>query len=254
MTTTANLGLSLPESNDYADISVLNANFQKLDTVVSAAKSAEEYNAAGTYAVGDYCTKDGKLYKCTTAITAAEAWNAAHWAETTVGGEFAALYTALAGKAAANHSHTPAQIGAAAAAHNHDASAITSGILSAARGGTGVSSLAALATALGAARIASGSYTGTGTYGSEGPCVVRFDFQAKLFVVRRRDFASGLIDSYIPLIFNYPSMNGGFCVQSTSKRIIVSWDGNYQVSWYSPDDYYSQHNISGMIYDWVAIG
>lgn len=94
MTTTANLGLSLPESNDYADISVLNANFQKLDTVVSAAKSAEEYNAAGTYAVGDYCTKDGKLYKCTTAITAAEAWNAAHWAETTIGAELEAMLTA----------------------------------------------------------------------------------------------------------------------------------------------------------------
>ncbi|MET0017904.1 hypothetical protein [Oscillibacter sp.] len=123
MTTTANLGLNLPEGSDYADIAVLNANFQKLDTVVSAAKSAEEYDPAATYAVGAYRTKDGKLYKCTTAITAAEAWTAGHWTETSVGAEIAAAYTALGGKAAAVHAAnhatggsdplTPAQLGAA---------------------------------------------------------------------------------------------------------------------------------------------
>ena len=95
MTTTANLGLNLPEGSDYADIAALNANFQKLDSVVSAAKSAEEYDPAATYAVGAYGTKDGKLYRCTTAITAAEAWNAAHWTETSVGAEIAAAYAAL---------------------------------------------------------------------------------------------------------------------------------------------------------------
>ena len=46
-----------------------------------------------TYAVGDYCTKDGKFYVCKTAITGSgENWTAAHWTETTVG-------AALAGKA-----------------------------------------------------------------------------------------------------------------------------------------------------------
>ena len=105
MNTTANLGLSLPEGSDYADIAALDANFQKLDAVVLAAKSAEEYDTAATYAVGVYRTKDGKLYRCTTAITAAEAWNAAHWAETSVGQE-------LTGKAALNHTHTASQVGA----------------------------------------------------------------------------------------------------------------------------------------------
>jgi len=116
MTTTANLGLNLPEGNDYADIAALTANFQKLDTVVSAAKSAEEYDPAATYAVGAYQTKDGKLYKCTTAITVAEAWTAAHWTETSVGAELAAAYTALTahtGNTSNPHGVTPAQIGAA---------------------------------------------------------------------------------------------------------------------------------------------
>ena len=42
------------------------------------------YSETATYAVGDAVTHDGKLYKCSVAITTAEAWTAAHWTETTV--------------------------------------------------------------------------------------------------------------------------------------------------------------------------
>ena len=38
-----------------------------------------EYSPSGIYAVGDYCMHDGTLYRCTTAISTAEAWNASHW-------------------------------------------------------------------------------------------------------------------------------------------------------------------------------
>lgn len=65
----------------------------------AALTSAAEYSAAMTYAVGAYCTKDGKLYRCTVAILQAEAWNAAHWTATTVGAELVAIYTTLANKA-----------------------------------------------------------------------------------------------------------------------------------------------------------
>lgn len=99
MDSTANLGLHLPAQNDYADIVVLNENFEKIDAAMAAARSAEEYDPAGTYAVGSYCTHDGKLYRCTTAITAAEAWTAAHWEATSVGAELLAIIAALAGKA-----------------------------------------------------------------------------------------------------------------------------------------------------------
>ena len=40
---------------------------------------ADEYSASKTYAVGDLCIHDGVLYSCTTDITTAEVWNAAHW-------------------------------------------------------------------------------------------------------------------------------------------------------------------------------
>ena len=66
---------------------------------ITGATNAAEYSATATYAIGDYCTHDGKLYRCTTAITEPEAWTEAHWTETTVGAELTAIYTALAEKA-----------------------------------------------------------------------------------------------------------------------------------------------------------
>lgn len=52
---------------------------------------AAEYSASSTYAVGDYCIYDGQLYRCTTAITTAEAWNSAHWTAVTVADELTDL-------------------------------------------------------------------------------------------------------------------------------------------------------------------
>lgn len=49
-----------------------------------AISAAAAYDPEGSYAVGDYCTQGGKLYKCGTPIESGEAWNAAHWTETTV--------------------------------------------------------------------------------------------------------------------------------------------------------------------------
>ena len=59
---------------------------------------ADAYSATGTYAVGDYCTKDGKLYRCVSAISTAEAWTAAHWAEVTAMGEVVEITGALSDK------------------------------------------------------------------------------------------------------------------------------------------------------------
>ena len=54
-----------------------------------AVSAAAAYNPSVTYAVGDYCTNDGNLYKCNTPINGGEAWNAAHWTMTTVAAELA---------------------------------------------------------------------------------------------------------------------------------------------------------------------
>lgn len=52
---------------------------------------ASVYDATKTYAVGDFCVYGGAVYECTTAITTAEAWTAAHWKATTAGSEIANL-------------------------------------------------------------------------------------------------------------------------------------------------------------------
>ena len=64
-----------------------------------ALSAAAAYDPEGSYAVGDYCTHDGKLHKCGTPIPSGEAWNAAHWTETTVAKELAEVRMSLSNKA-----------------------------------------------------------------------------------------------------------------------------------------------------------
>jgi hypothetical protein len=45
---------------------------------------ATTFSASSTYAVGDYVTHEGLLYKCTTAVSTAGAWNAANWSAVAV--------------------------------------------------------------------------------------------------------------------------------------------------------------------------
>ena len=95
-TPTTHYGFTKPGVNDYVDISVLNANFDNLDTVIyknqlSAQAAlddiAPEYDATATYSVGDYVTYNKTLYKCATAITTAEAFDDTKWTAVKVGGE-----------------------------------------------------------------------------------------------------------------------------------------------------------------------
>ena len=51
---------------------------------------ATAYSSSSTYAIGQYCLYNNYLYRCTTTISTAEAWNASHWTQVTVGD---ALYT-----------------------------------------------------------------------------------------------------------------------------------------------------------------
>lgn len=50
---------------------------------------ASAYDATATYDLGDLVIYNGTLYECTTAITVAEAWTAAHWTAKTVADELA---------------------------------------------------------------------------------------------------------------------------------------------------------------------
>lgn len=60
---------------------------EALDGKADISDLAPAYSTSGTYAVGDYVTYTGNVYRCTTAITTAEAWTAAHWTQIAIGDE-----------------------------------------------------------------------------------------------------------------------------------------------------------------------
>lgn len=57
----------------------------------TATALAPAFSSSSTYAVGDYVTYEGILYKCTTAVSTAGAWNAANWSAVAVTDEMASL-------------------------------------------------------------------------------------------------------------------------------------------------------------------
>ena len=85
-------GLYMPDGKTKISDKIVNIE----SAMLLALAAASPYSAAAAYAQGAYCTKDGKLYRCTVAIPPAEAWNAAHWTATTMGAELVAIYTTLA--------------------------------------------------------------------------------------------------------------------------------------------------------------
>lgn len=68
---------------------------------IAAAKTAvlnamaPAYSTSATYAVGDYVNYSGAIYRCTTAITTAEAWTVGHWTEVPLGTDLADQVGAL---------------------------------------------------------------------------------------------------------------------------------------------------------------
>ena len=59
--------------------------------------TSPKFSTGSTYTVGDFVIYTGKLYRCTTAVTVADAWSASKWVQTTVKGEIKALNTNLGG-------------------------------------------------------------------------------------------------------------------------------------------------------------
>lgn len=62
----------------------LNGTAYDITDAIIRSSVANAYSASSTYELGDYCIKDGVVYKCSTAIPTAEAWNASHWTEVKV--------------------------------------------------------------------------------------------------------------------------------------------------------------------------
>ena len=104
---------------------------------------------------------------------------------------------------------------------------------------------AALAAA-GNCHIVTGSYVGTGTWGSEHPNTLTFDFSPKVVIIMGQKAYSNAITLIAPAQTAYLSMD--------SRSVQVTWNET-GVSWYQTNsgaDY--QLNSENIVYSYVAIG
>ena len=127
-------------------------------------------------------------------------------------------------------------------------------------GGTGCTSLTALATALatadsGLGKIVTGSYTGTGGYGANNKKSLTFSAPPKLLVVMpSRNLLTAQDGGFIALRGISSSRAGGIMdgEQGNWGQLYYTWEGN-AVTWYSDASEYTQQNNSGMTYYYFAI-
>ena len=94
MANTTNIDLVKPAGTDYALVSVLNSNSDKIDAEAGRERAnfAGTYSTSSAYAVGAYCIYQGNLYRCKTAIgSGGEAWTSGHWDQVSVGTELTTL-------------------------------------------------------------------------------------------------------------------------------------------------------------------
>ncbi len=135
------------------------------------------------------------------------------------------------------HGVTINQIGAASETHQHTASQITGGVLSVARGGTGVSSLDKL-TALvlgGVTEIAKkGTYQGNSLFGATNKTTIEYDRKPKILIVQPASSSSARYGGFVCLADVTTIYCGGILndVDDSRSELTFSW-GDKSVSWYS---------------------
>lgn len=105
------------------------------------------------------------------------------------------------------------------------------------------------------ARIATGSYTGTGTYGSSNPNSLTFEFEPKFFTVGSLNPMSDESGYVQPagngnvLLISNGGLSTGYGGGNTSCKV----DGT-TISWYNTTSAPKQFNTNGVKYGYIAIG
>lgn len=113
-----------------------------------------------------------------------------------------------------------------------------------------------------AAKIATGSYVGTGTYGANNPCSLTFPFMPELVIITRKSgtmFSKPYGNShknlgFAILIRGMESYTGNYSTDTYEVTILWSDHG---ISWYQESSYSDGDimlNLSGVEYCFIAIG
>ena len=107
----------------------------------------------------------------------------------------------------------------------------------------------------GVPKIATGSYTGTGTYGADNPCSLTFPFSPTLVIVSCWRAASSMTNRSVVGIFVRDD-HGMRITQNTNyaSRILYAAWAETSLSWYSVDGEDDQLNYDGTTYHYIALG
>ena len=101
-------------------------------------------------------------------------------------------------------------------------------------------------------RIATGSYVGTGTYGSSNPCSLTFDFVPRAVICASQDANNGQLNAKLFWFYNFSNRyDGDICFVISLSGKTLSW---YYYSFMSGGDAQNQLNVKGAKYHWFAIG
>ncbi len=91
------------------------------------------------------------------------------------------------------------------------------------------------------AKIETGSYVGTGTYGAENPNTLTFSFVPKCVFVGTS------------LCWIYGQTDGDVIHGTANKSCVLAWTDK-TLTWYNADFPHIQFNMEGTTYHYVAIG
>ena len=104
-------------------------------------------------------------------------------------------------------------------------------------------------------RIATGSYIGTGTYGSENPNTLTFDFEPKYILITQRN-SSGQYTVLLIIAIRLTAIYDNYVAIEDYGRIgsyVYAKRDNFTVSWYA-NGASSQSNGANKVYDYLALG
>ena len=116
--------------------------------------------------------------------------------------------------------------------------------------------LAAAVAACGNCKIAYGTYTGNGNYGSDHPNCLTFPFEPKLVIVQNKSVASAQISGSNSMSWGMMTAIrplNGFILDGVSWTLRLTWSGN-SLSWYNTINAELQMNKSDNTYLYPAVG